>query len=189
MILYNPIMQLKSVLVVAMAALLCVPAMAQKKAKKAAKGKKAVAAATLTPALKSVDGKTFSYALGVAQGQSLKQYLVQREGVDSAYVKDAMEGMNANLSDSERKQKVAYAAGLRIGEMNQRNLVMFNKQAVGKQDSAYVDLATFQQALAAAALGQSTTITADSAMKVVEQQFQYQQTVYKNLNTQWLENN
>lgn len=189
MILYNPIMQLKSVLVVAMAALLCVPAMAQKKAKKAAKGKKAVAAATLTPALKSVDGKTFSYALGVAQGQSLKQYLIQREGVDSAYVKDAMEGMNANLSDSERKQKVAYAAGLRIGEMNQRNLVMFNKQAVGKQDSVYVDLATFQQALAAAALGQSTTITADSAMKVVEQQFQYQQTVYKNLNTQWLENN
>ncbi len=172
-----------------MAALLCVPAMAQKKAKKAAKGKKAVAAATLTPALKSVDGKTFSYALGVAQGQSLKQYLIQREGVDSAYVKDAMDGMNATISDSERKQKVAYAAGLRIGEMNQRNLVMFNKQAVGKQDSAYVDLATFQQALAAAALGKSTTITADSAMKVVEQQFQYQQTVYKNLNTQWLDNN
>jgi len=117
MILYNPIMQLKSVLVVAMAALLCVPAMAQKKAKKAAKGKKAVAAATLTPALKSVDGKTFSYALGVAQGQSLKQYLIQREGVDSAYVSYALEGMQANLSETERKQREAYAAGLRIGEI------------------------------------------------------------------------
>ena len=53
-------MQFKSILVVAMAALLCVPAMAQKKGKKAAKGKKAVAAAVLTPALKSVDGKIFS---------------------------------------------------------------------------------------------------------------------------------
>lgn len=182
-------MQFKSILVVAMAAILCVPAMAQKKGKKAAKGKKAVAAAVLTPALKSVDGKTFSYALGVAQGESLKMYLQQREGVDSAYIKYAIEGMNANLSETERKQREAFAAGLRIADMNRRNLPMFNQQAVGRKDSAYASLAEFQRGLAAAALGQPTTMKADSAMKIVEQQFAYQNEVYKRANRIWLENN
>lgn len=182
-------MQFKSILVMAMAALLCVPAMAQKKGKKAAKGKKAVAAAVLTPALKSVDGKTFSYALGVAQGESLKMYLQQREGVDSAYIKYAIEGMNANLSETERKQREAFAAGLRIADMNRRNLPMFNQQAVGRKDSAYASLAEFQRGLAAAALGQPTTMKADSAMKIVEQQFAYQNEVYKRANRIWLENN
>ncbi len=182
-------MQFKSILVVAMAALLCVPAMAQKKGKKAAKGKKTVAAAVLTPALKSVDGNTFSYALGVAQGESLKMYLQQREGVDSAYIKYAIEGMNANLSEAERKQREAFAAGLRIADMNRRNLPMFNQQAVGRQDSAYASLAEFQRGLAAAALGQHTTLKADSAMKIVEQQFAYQNEVYKRANRIWLENN
>lgn len=182
-------MQFKSILVVAMAALLCVPAMAQKKGKKAAKGKKTVAAAVLTPALKSVDGNTFSYALGVAQGESLKMYLQQREGVDSAYIKYAIEGMNANLSEAERKQREAFAAGLRIADMNRRNLPMFNQQAVGRQDSAYASLAEFQRGLAAAALGQPTTMKADSAMKIVEQQFAYQNEVYKRANRIWLENN
>lgn len=182
-------MQFKSILVVAMAALLCVPAMAQKKGKKAAKDKKAVAAAVLTPALKSVDGKTFSYALGVAQGESLKMYLQQREGVDSAYIKYAIEGMNANLSETERKQREAFAAGLRIADMNRRNLPMFNQQAVGRKDSAYASLAEFQRGLAAAALGQPTTMKADSAMKIVEQQFAYQNEVYKRANRIWLENN
>lgn len=182
-------MQFKSILVVAMAALICVPAMAQKKGKKAAKGKKAVAAAVLTPALKSVDGKTFSYALGVAQGESLKMYLQQREGVDSAYIKYAIEGMNANLSETERKQREAFAAGLRIADMNRRNLPMFNQQAVGRKDSAYASLAEFQRGLAAAALGQPTTMKADSAMKIVEQQFAYQNEVYKRANRIWLENN
>ena len=182
-------MQFKAILVVALAALSCAPAMAQKKAKKAAKGKKTVAAAVLTPALQSVDGKTFSYALGVAQGQSLKQFLIQREGVDSAHVQDAIEGMNANISESERKQREAYAAGLRIGDMNRRNLTMFNKQAVGKEDSAYTDITEFHRGLSAAALGQPTSLTPDSAMKVVEQQINYQQELWKRTNTAWLDNN
>lgn len=182
-------MQFKSILVVAMAALLCVPAMAQKKGKKAAKGKKAVAAAVLTPALKSVDGNTFSYAFGVSQGEGLKMYLQQREGVDSAYIKYAIEGMNANLSEAERKQREAFAAGLRIADMNRRNLPMLNLQAVGRKDSAYVSLAEYQRGLAAAALGQPTTMKADSAMKIVEQQIAYQNEVYKRTNRIWLENN
>lgn len=184
-------MRIKTILVVAAAALLCVPATAQKKSKKAAKAKTTAKAPTLaTPEdLKPVDGQTFSYALGVAQGSSLKQYLIQREGVDSAYVQYAVEGMNAQISDSERKQKEAYAAGLRIADMNKRNLAAFNRQATGKEDSAYVNIAEFQRGLAEEVMGHSTTLTRDSAMKVVEQQIKYQQEVYKSLNKKFLVDN
>lgn len=181
-------MQLKSLLIIALAAAVSVPTMAQKKKKNA----KAIKATALTPAkkvLKPIDGKTFSYALGVAQGSSLKQYLTGRMGVDSAYVKYAMEGMNAKLSDDERKKRQAFAAGLQIADMNKRNMPLFNKQAAGKEDTVYVDEAEFERALTQQVLGEETTIKSDSAMKLLEAQFKYQSETYKEKNLLWLANN
>ncbi len=176
-------MQIRSILTLTLAAL-SLTAMAQKKGSK--KHKKTTPAAVLTPALKSVDGKTFSYALGVAQGESLKQYLISREGVDTAYLDQAMAGMNAKISDAERKKALAYAAGLRIADINKRNLPMFNKQAAGKADSAYVDEAEFERALTQVVLGQGATLKADSAMKIVEGQMKYQEGKWKAENEAFL---
>lgn len=172
----------------ALAVACCAPASAQKKKKKQSKKAKTTLVQT-KPSVKPVEGKTFSYALGVAQGESLKQYLIRQMGVDSAYVKYAIEALNANVSDEERKMKKAYAAGLQIAEINKRNMPMFNQQACGKSDSTYIDVPTFQQALAQVVLGQPTTVSVDSAMKVVEQQLNYQKELYKINNTQWLANN
>ena len=122
---------------------------AQSKSKGKAKAK-AVPAAKVTPALTApTDGPTFCYALGVAQGESMKNYLISREGVDSAYVKYAIEGMNATLSDDERKRRIAFAAGMRIAEMNQKQLPMIAKQAAGANDSAYINIPAFQRGLTA----------------------------------------
>lgn len=178
-------MQAKSLFTLALAALCCTGAMAQK-GKKAKKNAKVVSAAKLTPALRPVDGKTFSYALGVAQGESLKQYLIGQLGVDSAYIDEAMRGLNANISDAERKKAEAFAAGLKIADINKRNLPMFNQQAAGKKDSAYVDEKEFERALTNVVLGNEKTFTRDSAMKVVEGQFKYQQEVYKDKNVKFL---
>lgn len=178
-------MQAKLLFTLALAALCCTGAMAQK-GKKAKKNAKVVPAAKLTPALRPVDGKTFSYALGVAQGESLKQYLIGQLGVDSAYIDEAMRGLNANISDAERKKAEAFAAGLKIADINKRNLPMFNLQAAGKKDSAYVDEKEFERALTNVVLGNEKTFTRDSAMKVVEGQFKYQQEVYKDKNVKFL---
>ncbi len=178
-------MQAKQLFTLALAALCCTGAMAQK-GKKAKKNAKVVPAAKLTPALRPVDGKTFSYALGVAQGESLKQYLIGQLGVDSAYIDEAMRGLNANISDAERKKAEAFAAGLKIADINKRNLPMFNLQAAGKKDSAYVDEKEFERALTNVVLGNEKTFTRDSAMKVVEGQFKYQQEVYKDKNVKFL---
>lgn len=180
---------MKKLYILLLAALCCTGAMAQKGGKKGSKkgGKKAIPAATLTPALKSVDGKTFSYALGVAQGESLKQYMVSQLGVDTAYVSVAIEAMNSHMSEAEQKKAAAVAAGLQIAKINQRNLPMISKQAGG--DSTFVSEAEFERGLSAAALGHGATMTRDSAMKIVEGQFRYQSETYKAKNIAWLANN
>lgn len=179
---------MKKLYIIALAALCCTGAMAQKTKKAKKGGKKAVAAATLTPALKAVDGKTFSYALGVAQGQSLKQYMMAQLGVDSAYIDVAMQAMNSNISEAERKRAEAFAAGLKIAEINRRNLPMISQQASGK-DSTYVVRSEFERGLTDAVLNKNCSMTRDSAMKVVEGQFHYQQETYKAANRSWLATN
>ena len=173
------------------AAIACSALSMQAQSKSKGKGKaKAVPAAKVTPALTApTDGPTFCYALGVAQGESMKNYLISREGVDSAYVKYAIEGMNATLSDDERKRRIAFAAGMRIAEMNQKQLPMIAKQAAGANDSAYIKLPAFQRGLTEAALGQNTTFSADSAMKLVDAQLKFQRDTYKHDNVAWLANN
>lgn len=181
-------MKLQTIITLALAVTLgSTGAMAQK-AKKTSKksARKAQPAATLTPALKAVDGKTFSYALGVAQGESLKQYLVSQLGVDSAYVPEAIRAMTTNISPEERKKAEAFAAGLRIAEINKRNLPMISQQAAGKGDSTYVSQAEFERGLTQSALGTATTLTRDSAMQIVEGQFQYQAARYKQANADYL---
>lgn len=182
-------MQLRTIGCLLLAAAALHPALAQKKGKKAAKK-----AAVVTPAKKSdipaaVDSKTFSFAMGVAQGPSLKQYLTGQMGVDTAYVGYAIEAMTSPMTDDQRKKAVAVAAGLRIAEMNQRNHPMINKQACGKEDSTYFDAKEFERGLALSAMGRETGLSADSAMKLVEQQFKHQMETYKQANLDWLEAN
>ena len=180
-------MKLQTIITLALAVTLgSTGAMAQK-AKKTSKksARKAQPAATLIPALKPVDGKTFSYALGVAQGESLKQYLVSQLGVDSAYVPEAIRAMTTNISPEERKKAEAFAAGLRIAEINKRNLPKISEQAAGKGDSTYVSQAEFERGLTQSALGTATTLTRDSAMQIVEGQFQYQAARYKQANADY----
>ena len=176
-------MQIKTILTLALAALM-VPAVAQKK-----KGAKTVKASTLVPArqLKPVDAKAFSYAFGVMQGSSLKDYLIQREGVDSAYISDAVRGFNANGKSVESKKAIAYAAGLKIANMNEDRIIpAINKEAAGKSDANYVDAAEYVRGLSQAVLGQPTTLTVDSAQKLIEQQAKYTQSVYNQANLAWL---
>lgn len=181
-------MKLSAILTLALAALTLTPAAAQKRGKKA-KAPKPVAtvpAAETIPA--AVEAKTFSYAMGVAQGESLRQYLTSQMGVDTAYVKYAIEAMTTSVSEEDRKRIEATAAGLRIAEMNRRNLPFINKQACGKEDSTFVNIAEFERGLSEAALGVAA-LSQDSAMKTVEQQFKHQQASYKKENLDWLEAN
>lgn len=181
-------MKLQRILFIALAALCCTGAMAQKGKKAKKGGKKVIPAAVLTPATKALDGKTFSYALGVAQGNSLVAYLTSQLGVDSAYVDYALKAMTSTASETDRKRAAAIAAGYRIAEMNGHNLPMLNKEACGKKDSAYIVRGEFERGLVESAKGISA-ITRDSAMQLIEGQFKHQANVYKDANRAFLAKN
>lgn len=137
-----------------------------------------------------VSPDTFSYAIGVVQAASLRQYLMQQEGVDSAYLSFAAQGIVTSFSAEEEKQIIALAAGLKIARVNRERIVpSLNQQAVGREDSTYVVHEIYGQALAQALMDQPTIFSADSAEKIVNRQMEYQQHVFRTSNEQWLEQN
>lgn len=180
-------MQLKSLLILGLSALLCTPAIADRKNKK--QKKNSTEKVQPVSQLKGVDGKTFSYALGVVQGDGLKSFLFQQLGVDSAYIDEAVKGMNAEISKEEAKKLMAFAAGLRVAEMNRQSQPMYNKEITGKEDSTYFDLPQFQASLSQVILGQPTKISADSAKTIINNQIAYKQETFKLENQKWLADN
>lgn len=141
--------------------------------------------------VKPVDGKDFSYAMGVAESESLKAYLIQREGLDSLQLLQAAQALETSLqlSEAERKKALAYAAGLKIAMMNEASVVpSLNQSATGKKDTTYTDIAIFTRGLCDG-LMQRNSISADSARKVADQQMNYYRQELKRANVAFLTNN
>ena len=163
-------------------ALLCGSASAQRSTRK-----KHAPAKPLATDVQPVPADSFSYAMGLSQSGSLKQYLVMREGIDTAYIADVAKGLAANVSEAEAKRAMAFAAGLRIAEMNRRQVVpMLNKQATGSEDTTYTQYAEFTRGLCDGLLGTAKGLTPDSALKLAERQFNYYKGVYKKANADYL---
>lgn len=161
-------MTTKSLLIVALALAVGLPASARSRKKIQEKKRPKI---TL---LQPVPADSFSYAMGVAQSASLRQYLLMREGVDSAYLNDAVCGLMAKYNEEAVKGKVAYAAGLKIGQMNATNVIpSLNKMATGKADSAYIDRDLFVKGLGQGVLKQPTSITEEQALAIIERQTAY----------------
>ena len=62
------------------------------------------------------DIDTVSYAIGMAQTQGLKDYLVGRMGVDTAYMDAFIKGLNEGANAGDDKKRAAYFAGIQIGQ-------------------------------------------------------------------------
>lgn len=172
-------MQLKTILIIGLAAASLTTSARQRKKK----------AAEVVPAkLISVPGDTFSYAIGVAQSSSLKTYLMQREGVDSAHIDFAIQALRdaATLTDEQIKQKAAYAAGLRIAQMNKEQVLpQINQSATGRRDTTYMSQAEFVRGLVEGMTGVAT-LTPDSAMKIADHQFEFYKQELKQQNADFL---
>lgn len=161
-------MTTKSLLIVALALAVGLPASARSRKKIQEKKRPKI---TL---LQPVPADSFSYAMGVAQSASLRQYLLMREGVDSAYLNDAVCGLMAKYNEEAVKGKVAYAAGLKIGQMNATNVIpSLNKMATGKADSAYIDRDLFVKGLGQGVLKQPMSISEEQALAIIERQTAY----------------
>ena len=168
-------------LVVALAATLSFSAFAAKKTKK---NNKKVAQPVM---VKPVSPTDFSYAAGVAQSASLAQFLAQRSGVDSAHIKDFVEGLNKEVSADEAAKLRALLASIDIKKQMPQIVQSMNQQATGKGDTTYVDATTFLKGLTEGLL-KSNTLSADSATKIEQQQYDYHTQQLKTRNADFLKN-
>ena len=174
-------MKFRSMLVVALAATLSFSALAAKKTKK---NNKKVAQPVM---VKPVSPADFSYAAGVAQSASLAQFLAQRSGVDSAHIKDFVEGLNKEVSADEAAKLRALLASIDIKKQMPQIVQSMNQQATGKGDTTYVDATIFLKGLTEGLL-KTNTLSADSATKIEQQQYDYHTQQLKTRNADFLKN-
>ena len=177
-------MKIRKVLFIGLAASLCLGAVASQPAKKTKK--KAKVAVVAEPEMKPVDAATFSYAVGVAQSPSLKQYIGQANNVDSLHYADFIDGLNGKYSETEIAKMRAIIMGTTIAQQNDKQVIpAINKQATGDDKATYLQKDLFVKGLEEGLLGKST-LTPDSAMKVADQQFEYRKMVVKKENADYL---
>ena len=149
---------------IALGLLVCFSASAAKKAKKNKKEAETVKVDTIPM-------NDFSYAYGVAQTNGLMNFLVQRMGVDTAYVSYFLNGFDNPVMDEETKQMKAYVAGKEIRQQVETQIIpQANKQV---NDSVnLINTGRFIEGFRAAIAG-NATITADSAQAVTAKQLDY----------------
>ena len=115
------------------------------------------------------DIDTLSYAVGMAQTRGLKEYLVQRMGMDTAYIDDFVKGLNESVKAGDDKKKAAYYAGLQIGQqISQQMIKGLNYELFGEDSTQTVSLNNFMAGFVAATTGKGELMTLDSAAVLAE---------------------
>lgn len=140
----------------------------------------------LATTLQPVSARDFSYAMGVAQSGSLRQYLEQRHNVDSTQFEHFIAALNGQYSETDLARMRAIIAGADIATQNKSQMIpALNEQATGKRDTTYIDSALFTQGLIDG-IKNKNSISVDSATKVVERQAKYREETLKKQNTDFL---
>lgn len=141
----------------------------------AASKKKAKKEATPAEKVDTVSMEVFSYAYGKANTNQLKNYLAQREGIDTTLVADFLDGFKQEAMTDFDKRMMARLAGIKIRQqVEERILPSCNKQVC---DS--VDLLNKAEFLKGFMQGFESTgeISMDSAQAIVAKQLKYYKTM------------
>ena len=112
------------------------------------------------------DVDSLSYAFGIDQGQSVKQYLQQMQ-IDTAYIDEFVKGMNDGAKNAEDKKHAAYNAGVGVGmQMNTIIKQQINRQIFGEDSTKTISLDNFLAGFAASAKGHGQKMTVEQARKI-----------------------
>ncbi|MBP3219742.1 MAG: FKBP-type peptidyl-prolyl cis-trans isomerase [Prevotella sp.] len=115
------------------------------------------------------DVDTVSYAIGMAQTQGLKDYLVGRLGVDTAYMDEFIKGLNEGANAGDDKKKAAYYAGIQIGQQISNQMVKgINHELFGDDSTKTISLKNFMAGFISGTTGKGGLMTVDSAQEVAQ---------------------
>ena len=116
------------------------------------------------------DVDTVSYAIGMAQTQGLKDYLVGRLGVDTAYMNEFIKGLNEGANAGDDKKKAAYYAGIQIGQQISSQMMKgINHELFGNDSTKTISLKNFMAGFISGTTGKGGLMTVDSAQQVAQE--------------------
>ncbi|MBQ7511935.1 MAG: FKBP-type peptidyl-prolyl cis-trans isomerase [Prevotella sp.] len=116
------------------------------------------------------DVDTVSYAIGMAQTMGLKDYLVGRMGVDTAYMDEFIKGLNEGANAGDDKKKAAYYAGIQIGQQISNQMVKgINHELFGDDSTKTISLKNFMSGFISGTIGKGGLMTVDSAQRVAQE--------------------
>ncbi len=119
------------------------------------------------------DVDTFSYAMGLAQTQGLKEYLVQRQGIDTAYMDDFIKGLNDGANAGDDKKQAAYYAGLQIGaQISQQMVKGINNELFQGDSTKTISLKNFMAGFVAGTTGKNKLMTEAQAQMTAQRLMQ-----------------
>ena len=119
------------------------------------------------------DVDTMSYAIGMAQTQGLKEYLVGSLDVDTAYMAEFIKGLNEGANAGDNKKKAAYYAGIQIGQQIANRMVKgINHEVFGDDSTKTISLKNFLAGFISGTTGKKGLMTPDSAQEVAQRLIQ-----------------
>ena len=119
------------------------------------------------------DVDTMSYAIGMAQTQGLKEYLVGRMGVDTTYMKEFIKGLNEGANAGDDKKKAAYYAGIQIGQQISNQMVMgINHEVFGDDSTKTISLKNFMAGFVSGVTGKNGIMTVQEAGMMAQTKMQ-----------------
>ena len=115
------------------------------------------------------DLDSMSYAMGMAQTQDLKDYLVQRLGVDTAYMDDFIKGLNEGANAGDDKKKNAYYAGIEIGKQVGNQMIKgINLEIFGEDSTKTISKKNFMAGFISGTTGTKGLMTMEQAGELAQ---------------------
>ena len=119
------------------------------------------------------DVDSMSYAIGMAQTQGLKEYLVDRLGVDTAYMGEFIKGLNEGANAGDNKKKAAYYAGIQIGQQIANQMVKgINHEVFGEDSTKTISMKNFMAGFISGTTGKQGIMTIEQAQTVAQTKMQ-----------------
>jgi FKBP-type peptidyl-prolyl cis-trans isomerase FklB len=116
------------------------------------------------------DVDTMSYAMGMAQTQGLKEYLVGRLGIDTTYMDQFVKGLNEGANAGDDKAKAAYYAGIQIGQQISNQMVKgINHEVFGEDSTKTISLKNFMAGFITATTGKKGLYSMMEAQSIAQQ--------------------
>lgn len=105
------------------------------------------------------DIDSLSYSIGMSQTNGLKDYLVNRMDVDTAFMADFIKGINEGANKTS-KRDIAYMAGLQIGQQISNQMMKgINHELFGEDSTQTISKANFLAGFIAGTLEKDTLMS------------------------------